>query len=66
MDTIKSVLIPLLAVVLWLLATCPAISQEIHNPKPLKSFQYKTEKHVTYQKYMFSCLVLVCPGLFCK
>jgi hypothetical protein len=52
METKKSVLMPLLAVVLWLLATCPAISQEIHNPKSLKSFRDKTEKHVPQQKDM--------------
>ncbi len=46
METRRSVLMPLLAFALWLLATCPAISQEIHNPKSLKSFRDKTEKHI--------------------
>lgn len=43
----KSVLMPLLVIALWLLAIYPAISQEIQNPKSLKSFSDKTKKHVT-------------------
>ncbi len=54
MKTRKSVLMPLLAIALWLMSTYSAISQETKNPMSLKSFRDKTEKHVAQPNDMKS------------
>jgi len=52
METKKSVLMPLLVLALWLLATCSAFSQENQNQKSLKSLRDKAKNHVPQQKDM--------------